>query len=189
MSVFLMVAIIVVAGVTAQSVAQWTDARSAERRTRERYALLAKLAEQPRESAEVVIALLREEDAKDERRRMEPRPVQRQAQRTHGMKAGLMLVAIGAGLAFFIAGLDTSGERVWPIGLVPILMGLVLFGFAYFSKADSSQAEWRRSEGVRGLCRQRPDENRGGSNMRRPARSQRVSRDRRSACRREPDDR
>ena len=138
MSVFFMVAIIVVAGATAASVTHWTNVRSEERRTRERYALLAKLAEQPRESAEVVIALLREEDAKDEQRRLERRPERRRAKRAEGLQAGLVLVAIGAGLAFFLAGLDTSGQRVWPIGLMLVLMGLVLFGFAYFSKVDSS---------------------------------------------------
>ncbi len=138
MSVFLMVAIIVVAGATAGSVAHWTNARSEERRTRERYALLARLAEQPRESAEIVIALLREEDARDEQRRLEQRPERRRAKRAEGMQAGLVLVAVGTGLAFFLAGLDTSGQRVWPVGLMLVLMGLVLFGFAFFSKADSS---------------------------------------------------
>lgn len=138
MSVFFMVAIIVVARATAASVTHWVDARSAERRTRERYALLAKLAEQPRESAEIVIALLREEDAKEEQRRLEQRPERRRAKRAEGMQGGLALIAVGAGLAFFLSGLDTSGQRVWPIGLMLVLIGLVLFGFAYLSKVDSS---------------------------------------------------
>lgn len=135
MGIFAFVAIIAVAVFTLQSVVHWTNAQSTGRRARERHALLAKLAEQPRDSADLVIALLREEDAKDEARRLD----RRRARRAEGMQAGLVLVAAGTGLGVFLAGLDTS-EAVWPIGLMLVLIGLVLFAFAYFSRMDSSKA-------------------------------------------------
>jgi len=127
---FFMAALIVVAFFGLQAVVHWTTARSAERRTRERYALLAKVAEQPRETADVVIALLREEDGKEEARRRERRRVRRIEQ----MQSGLILVAIGTGLGAFLWALD---RPLWTLGLILVLTGVVLFAFAYFSKQES----------------------------------------------------
>ncbi len=125
---FLAVVIIAVVVLTLQSVVQWRTTQSHDRRTRERYALLAKIAEQPRESADLVVALLREEDARDEARRLE----RRRSRRLEGMQGGLVVVTVGLGLTIFFASLDTV--EAWPIGLMLVLMGLVLFAFAYFSK-------------------------------------------------------
>ena len=130
MNPFFMAALIVVAFFGLQAVVHWTTARSAERRTRERYALLAKVAEQPRETADVVIALLREEDGKEEARRRERRRVRRIEQ----MQSGLILVAIGTGLGAFLWALS---RPLWTLGLILVLTGVVLFAFAYFSKQES----------------------------------------------------
>jgi Flp pilus assembly protein TadB len=129
---FLMAAVIVVAFFSLQAVVHWTTARSAERRTRERYALLAKVAEQPRETADVVIALLREDDAKDDLRRRERRRIHRLGQ----LLGGLMIVAVGVGLGVFLWAL-VPDKPLWLIGLMLVLMGLVLFNFAYFAKPES----------------------------------------------------
>lgn len=126
-------AIIVVTVFVMQGVNAWVAARSAERRTRERYALLAKLADQPRENVDVVISMLREDDAREQTRYIE----KRRAARTDAMRGGAMLMAVGFGLSAFLANLTTS-QRIWPVGLVLILMGLVIAGFAYFSREGSS---------------------------------------------------
>src|SRR5262245_2594642 len=77
------------------SVAYWVTARSDERKARDRYALLRKIAEQPAESAQLVIALVREEDARLEQR---ARNRARQARRD-SMQSGAILIAIGLGLS------------------------------------------------------------------------------------------
>jgi hypothetical protein len=124
--IFLFAGMIAVAGLTAKSIVNWLNARADERRIRERYALLARLAEQPRESTDIVIALLKEDDAKEDMRRYE----RRLAKRRESMAAGGILTATGIGMTVFLAGLNSS-ERVWPIGGMIILMGLVLFGFSW----------------------------------------------------------
>jgi hypothetical protein len=125
-AMFLFAGMIAVSVFTVQSIVTWLNARAAERRMHERYTLLARLAEQPRESADIVIALLKEDDAKEDWLRYE----RRLAKRREGMLAGAILTATGVGMAVFLAGLNSS-ERVWPIGGMIILMGLVLFVFSW----------------------------------------------------------
>lgn len=131
---FILVAVLAVAIFSMKTFAGWANLRHDERRMHERYALLARLAEQPRENADLVIALLREEEASDEQRRME----RRRSRRREGMKAGALLMAVGTGLGIFLANLDAS-EPVWLIGLMLVLMGAVLSAFAFFGKTGSAR--------------------------------------------------
>jgi uncharacterized membrane protein len=126
------IAIIVVGVFAAHGVKHWLNARSAERRMRERYALLAKLAAEPNANTELVVKLIREDDAKEEERRLE----RQRRRRPEQIQSGLVLVAVGIGLAVFLSFLDTGGQPVWLIGLMLVLMGLVLSGFSYLSKDE-----------------------------------------------------
>ena len=53
------------------SVAHWVDAQSAERQARERFAVLRKIAEQPSDSAKLVLDLLREDGSEGQGDRAE----------------------------------------------------------------------------------------------------------------------
>jgi hypothetical protein len=108
------------------SVSHWITTRSAERMYRERLALFRKALEQP-EHAALLRDLLREEDA---RALTQVRQKAREA-RYEDLKGGATLVAVGAGLSIFLYALMPS-ERVWPIGILIILIGAVTLAFAYF---------------------------------------------------------
>lgn len=128
--------VIVVAAFTMSVVMHWLNTRRAEQRTRERYALLAKLAEQPRESADLIIALLREEDAKEEAGRLK----RLMSHRRERMQGGAILIAVGIGIGiFFDRLLPNPGHLLWPVGVIPAFIGMVILAFAYFSKEDSSK--------------------------------------------------
>jgi Flp pilus assembly protein TadB len=136
-ALFLFIAAATVAVFAFLSVAYWVTARADERKVRDRYALLRKIAEQPVESAQLVIALVREEDARLERR---ARNRARQARRD-GMQSGAILIAIGAGLSLMLYAI-ASGSHVWTVGLIPGLVGVVLFAFAFSSRpADDASPE------------------------------------------------
>jgi hypothetical protein len=111
----------------------WIDARAAERRVRDRLALLKKIADQPAESARLVIDLLREEDAREEQRARR----RRQKARRDDMQGGALVVAAGVGVSIMLAAIAPRG--IWTVGLIPALVGVVLFTFAYFSKSLDSR--------------------------------------------------
>jgi hypothetical protein len=128
-ALFLFIAATIVAVFAFLSVAIWVEARANERKTRDRYALLRKISEQPAERAELVLALVREDDARGERAAL-----RKAAQaRRDGMQAGSILVAIGAGLSILLYTVAPSG-RVWTAGLMLVFIGLVVFGFAFFTR-------------------------------------------------------
>jgi hypothetical protein len=103
------------------AIGAWAGARASERKAQARYALLAKAAEQPAESARLVIEFLRE----DEARRARDRAIQ---SRRGGMQGGAVIMAVGAGLSVFLRYIQPN-ETVWPIGLTLVFVGLVLFCF------------------------------------------------------------
>ena len=109
------------------SVAHWVDAQSAERQARERFAVLRKIAEQPSDSAKLVLDLLREEEAR-------AREIERKKEgksRRDGMQAGTIMMALGLGLGIMFA---IVSRRNWVVGIVPILVGLVIFAFAALNR-------------------------------------------------------
>jgi Flp pilus assembly protein TadB len=134
-ALFLFIAAATVAVFAFLSVAYWVTARADERKARDRYALLRKIAEQPAESAQLVIALVREEDARLERRARN----RAQQARRDGMQSGAILIAIGIGLSLMLYAI-ASGPHVWTVGLIPGLVGVVLFLFAFFSKPSNGDA-------------------------------------------------
>jgi hypothetical protein len=104
------------------TVSHWVIARSAERRTQGRYALLRQVAERPTESARLVIDLLREEDV-----RLEAKARQKTLKaRQDGILGGWILIAIGVGMAIMLASIADDQPRIWTIGLMPMLIGVVM---------------------------------------------------------------
>ena len=128
---FLFVAAAVVALFAFLSVAHWVTTRADERKVRERYIVLRKIAEQPTEAAQQVLALLREDDAraaeKDRRRASE-------AWR-ESLQGGFILMATGIGLGVFLYAV-APGKNVWTLGIMLVLMGLVITVFAALSRRD-----------------------------------------------------
>ena len=128
-AIFLFIAATVVAVFAFLSVALWVDARADERKTRDRYALLRKVSEQPAERAELILALVREDDARRERASLR----KGEQARRDGMQAGSILMAIGVGLSILLYTV-VPGARVWTAGLMLMFIGLVVFGFAFFTR-------------------------------------------------------
>ena len=111
------------------AVGAWAGARASERKAQARYALLAKAAEQPGESAKAVLEFLREDEARREREKAT-------RARRGGLQSGAILFAAGLGLSTFLHYImPNDAKPVWPVGLMLILIGIVVGGFAYFSKA------------------------------------------------------
>lgn len=128
---YLFVAAFVIALFGFLSTAHWVTTRAQERKARERYTLLRKIAEQPVESAQLVLALLREDDAKEEAAR--ERAAKRS--RTDSMQGGWILIAAGAGLSIFLSAVAPD-KAVWTVGIMLGLIGIVMLVFAIFSKPE-----------------------------------------------------
>ena len=110
------------------SVAHWVNAQTAERQARERFGVLKKIAEQPSESAKLVLDLLREEEA----RARELELKKEWKSRRDGMQARTLMIALGLGLAAMFA--IVSSRQNWVIGLIPIFVGIVIFVFAALNR-------------------------------------------------------
>jgi Flp pilus assembly protein TadB len=108
---------------------QWIEARTAERRMQDRSALLRKLADQPQESVQRVIDLVREDDAREAQRER----WRREDARREELKGGAILVATSIGLSILLANL-TGNKPLWTVGLIPGFVGVVVLGFAYFNR-------------------------------------------------------
>jgi hypothetical protein len=134
-AMFWFIGAVVVALFAFLSVASWAGIRAEERKTVERYALLRKVAEQPGESARLVLERLRAEDESAAERR-----AARQArQRLEKIQAGVVLIVVGLGLAVM---LETVGDQrgLWTVGLIPGLVGVVLMLFTWFSRPPESRS-------------------------------------------------
>lgn len=112
------------------AVATWAGARYAEREMYYRTELIKKAMESPSTAA---MDYLRERD--------------REAAKHAALKTrsgirlgGLIAVAAGVGLMVFlnqIAVYEVGGERnVYLLGLVPVLVGVTLFGYSFFSPRE-----------------------------------------------------
>ena len=111
------------------SLTAWIRARKAERTDLERYALYRKLAEMPAEATERVLARLREEDARQEDEKRE----KANRARRDSLQGGAIILAVGFGLSFYLRAISPDG-RVWTVGLMLILIGLVIVGFGWFDR-------------------------------------------------------
>ena len=101
------------------SINVFVEQRRKEREAFYRSELFKKLAESTAEQAQRVLDLMREKDAAAERRRRE------------GMKlGGLIVTAVGLGLMVMLT-LLAPHDMAWPVGLIPLLIGLVLLFYTY----------------------------------------------------------
>ena len=132
MGKFLFLAAGAVSLFTFMSIAHWVNIQAAERQTRERFALLKKIAEQPTDSAKLVLDLLREEDAKA-RTQTEQKVV---TTRRDNLQTGAVLIALGVGVALAFA-IASARPRLWALGLIPVLVGAVVVGFAALDRRDA----------------------------------------------------
>jgi hypothetical protein len=103
------------------SVTYWISARAAERRMRERYALLKHLSERPTESVQIVLEQLRQDDAKEEERQRGKAATMRRGK----LEGGFIMVVLGIGVGVFLRMFSPQGT-LWLIGLMPVLVGMVL---------------------------------------------------------------
>ena len=95
-----------------------SDARRKEREAYYKNDALKKIAESPAPSAAAVLEYLREQNRNTARRRRE------------GMKlGGLITTAVGLALLIFLWKL--IGPPVYLAALIPLLVGIVLLGYAY----------------------------------------------------------
>ena len=100
------------------SVAAWAGTQAHERRTRDRFALLKSIAEQPGENAQRVLEALL---ADEERVRTEKA---RQEQWGY-LVGGLVCMAVGVALGAMMLAMNAK-SGAWSIGLIPFLLGAVL---------------------------------------------------------------
>jgi hypothetical protein len=135
--VFAFVAVVVVAVFTWFSVSHWINARTAERKNRERNALLRHLAEQPAESARLVLEMMREDEEQARKDAAAQFEFWIQAQRSTapGARAGLVIVACGVGLSIFLYSVAPD-KGAWALGVIPALVGSVIAAFDIFGKGD-----------------------------------------------------
>jgi hypothetical protein len=111
------------------TVSYWANTRAAERRTQERYALLRQIADRPAESAQLVIELLREEDA-----RLDAKARQKLVKaRQDSILGGWILVAVGVGMAIMMASVADDQPNLWTIGLLPGSIGVAMIAFEVVS--------------------------------------------------------
>jgi len=103
------------------AVVAWSDARRAERETYYKSEVLKKVAESQAPGAAAAMDYLRAQESAASR------------QRHDGLKlGGLMSAAVGAGLMIVLKALvPPSAPPVFMVGLIPLLVGLVLLGYAY----------------------------------------------------------
>ena len=100
------------------AVASWADARRKEREAYYKNDALKKIAESPAPSAAAALEYMREQNRNTALRRRE------------GIKlGGLITTAVGLALLIFLWKL--IGPPVDLAALIPLLVGLVLFGYAY----------------------------------------------------------
>jgi hypothetical protein len=124
------------------SVSHWINARTAERKDRERSALLRHLAGQPAESARLVLEKVREDD---EQARKDAAAQARfwiesqhrgMQQSTPGARGGLVIVAFGVGLGIFLNTMAPD-KGAWTISAIPVLVGAVVTAFGVFGRGTS----------------------------------------------------
>lgn len=115
---FIFPLVTIVAVFTFVAIASWSDNRRKERETFYRHETYAKILEHSGESSRTVLELMRQEDALRARRRIE------------GLRlGGLITTAVGAGMMVFLYALVP--EKVFWVGLIPLLVGIVLTTHAF----------------------------------------------------------
>jgi hypothetical protein len=125
--VFLIPVVAIIAVFTFVAVASWAENRRQERETYYRHETYRKIMEHPGEATQPVVELMRQEETRKQRRRVE------------GLRLGGMITfVVGIGVMVFLYFL-AEDEPVYLIGLVPTLIGVVLalHGFFFAEKPDN----------------------------------------------------
>jgi hypothetical protein len=108
------------------AVATWSENRRKEREAYYKSETLRKAIEQGGNSAESVLAMMREQDLQATRRRIE------------GLRlGGLVTTAVGTGVMVFLYYLVTE-VPVWLAGVIPLLIGIVLTGYGFLTRVEPS---------------------------------------------------
>ena len=104
------------------AVAVWSSERRREREAYYKSEALKKIAEAQGQGATSALELLREQERLASRRR------------TEGQKLGGMItVAVGIGMMIFLLGVGRNDpDPAYLVGLIPLLIGVALLGYAYF---------------------------------------------------------
>jgi hypothetical protein len=120
-ALFIFLAATVVSVFVFLSIVAWVTAPSKERQARDRFALLKTLAELQGENAARVLDILQKEDQARIAKRGRDK-------RRDWVDGGIILIAIGLGLAGMLMGSGNSGD--WSVGLIPFLLGtaMILIG-------------------------------------------------------------
>jgi hypothetical protein len=122
---FLIPIVAIIAVFTFVTVASWSENRRKEREAYYRSETLRKAMEQGGDSAEKVLAMMREEELRMLRRRVE------------GLRlGGLVTFVVGAGSMVFLYFL-IGGEPIWLAGLIPLLIGIVLAAYGFLSRPEA----------------------------------------------------
>ena len=123
-TVFLIPIVALICVFTFVAVETWSQNRRKEREAYYRAETHQKMLDGSPESAEAVRALIRDEEERKERRRIEGRIM--------GLRlGGLITMVTGVGLVVFLYYL-VDDEPVYLVGLIPGLIGLVLALFGFF---------------------------------------------------------
>jgi hypothetical protein len=121
---FVIPVVAIIAVFTFIIVANWAEERRKEREAYYRSETYRKAIEQGGDSARMVLGLMREEDLRRMKRRIE------------GLRlGGLITTAVGAGIMVFLYFL-VEDEPVWLAGLLPFLIGVVLVVYGFASRVD-----------------------------------------------------
>ncbi|MCU0231814.1 MAG: DUF6249 domain-containing protein [Acidobacteria bacterium] len=108
------------------SIAVWSEERRKEREACYRSELMKKMLEQPGPGADRILDLMRDEESRALAQKREGRRL-----------GGLVTMAVGVGIALLFWALS-PGEGLWTIGLIPFLIGAVVFLFSMFSQARTA---------------------------------------------------
>lgn len=104
------------------TMAVWTDNRRKEREAFYKSETLKKIAETQGTGGATAIELMREEEKRAWQRRIEGQKL-----------GGLITMAVGVGLMAFLRLMpETAEEKVYYVGLIPLLIGIALAVYAYF---------------------------------------------------------
>jgi hypothetical protein len=130
-AVFLIPIVTIIAVFTFVAIATWSDNRRKEREAFYRHDTYRKLLEQSGDANRELLELMRLEDAREQRKRID------------GMRlGGLITTAVGIGLIVFLFPL-VEDEPVYLVGLIPLLIGLVLTFYGFFMLAKPNGDESR----------------------------------------------
>jgi hypothetical protein len=121
--VFVFLAVGAVAMFSMISVATWSGARQKEREAYYKNDMLKKLADAQGPGANSALELIREEARLSTLRMRQGLQI-----------GGLVTAAAGLGVLIFLRALLGSEQGVWLCGMIPLLVGMALFGSSYLVK-------------------------------------------------------